>query len=52
MSDVDHHLKRLEDLQIENKRLTERLSELSETVARLREAQTFAETISPAKSES
>jgi len=51
MSDIDH-LKRLEDLQIENRRLTERLSELSETVARLREAQAFAEVLSSAKSES
>jgi len=51
MSDIEH-LKRLEDLQIENKRLTERLFELSETVARLREAQAFAEVLSSPKLES
>jgi hypothetical protein len=51
MSDV-HHWKRLEDLQIENKRLTEKLYELSETVAKLRQAKAVAVSRTSARSES
>jgi hypothetical protein len=41
MSNI-RHLKRLEDLQTENKQLTEKLSELAMTVAKLKLAETLA----------
>ena len=50
MSDVQH-LKRLEDLQIENKRLTEKLFELTDSVAKLKLAQSAAALRHSAKSD-
>lgn len=41
MSEVEH-LRKLEELQIENKQLTERLFELSESIAKLKQARTLA----------
>ena len=38
----DERLKRLEDLQIENRQLTEKLSELLESIARLRAAKAIS----------
>jgi DNA-binding protein H-NS len=43
MSNIEH-LKKLEELQLENKRLTEKLFELSESVAKLRQARASAAT--------
>jgi hypothetical protein len=51
MSNIEH-LKKLEELQLENKRLTEKLFELSESVAKLRQARAGAATRPFAQSDS
>jgi hypothetical protein len=47
----DECLKRLEDLQIENRQLTEKLSELLESVARLRAAKAISRSRASQRSE-